>query len=227
MPTLVRPVSPTSPEWNKLVSESHQSSLFVLPEWLEAEEAKPILIGALSYGQLAAGLVAYEEAFLSSAPYQGLLLTAGATPRIVSSLIDWLEGVGGCIALWNAPSMLDVRPFQVRSTPWQTHIKYTHMLMSPSPPSEHIALTLVDEHPEEVPPWYEDIPQIRTYRLGDGWVTWGKDLQDRGYVLEYGGSFLPIVEELVKQVKSVDFCCTEGWTKRFSPKLRTVYGVIR
>jgi hypothetical protein len=216
-----------SPEWLKLVSESHQSSLFVLPEWLEAEEAHPILIGAFSYGQLAAGVVAYESAFGSDAPYQGLLLTAGATPRIVGNLIDWLEGVGGCVALWSAPSMLDVRPFTTRETPWKTHIRYTNMLMSPTPPSQHVALRLEDEHPEDVPSYYENIPQIRTYSLGEGRVTWGKDLQDRGYVLSYEGNFMPIVEELVTQVQSVDLCTCDGWTKKFHPKLRTLYGCIR
>ena len=79
------------------------------------------------------------------------------------------------------------------------------------------------------PEWFEEVDAITLWghEKVDGKVLWGVDPQNRGYYLHGDGDVIPIVEGLIRMNGSADLSGTEGWKRQFSPKLRTIYGMIR
>lgn len=237
MSVLVRPVDPRSSEWGRLAELSHQTSLYVTPEWLEAD--RPMIIGAFDRGELVTGLVAHDVAeYPLGSPYQGLLLSAHSRPAATEALISWLEGVGGAPAVWNAPSMVDIRPFQERVDSghfWATHIRYTfftdRQAVDPLPESvekteERYARILGPKSPRSMRRCFE-IDAVKFYENEDGGlVVWGEDLQGRGYFLAGDGRVGRLISQLINAYHSSDLNGTPEWARPFKPKLRTSYGLV-
>ena len=236
MSSIVRPVDPLSPEWEELSKISHNTSLFVTPDWLSQEKGV-MVVGHFAEGKLTTGMVASESLAKGPvAPYQGLLTTNRSNFKTVSQLVEWLEGVGGFPVVWNAPSLIDVRPWYARQgSRWLTQIKYTYYTYSPQVSMEAVEdLYLIPKGRDEIvemgaPEWFEEMDAITLWghERVDGKVLWGVDPQNRGYYLHGDGDVIPIVEGLIRMNGSADLSGTEGWKRQFSPKLRTIYGMIR
>lgn len=236
MSSMVRPVDPDSNEWEELSKISHNTSLFVTPEWLSQEKGV-MVVGHFIEGKLTTGMVASESLAKGPvAPYQGLLTTNRSNFKTVSQLVEWLEGVGGFPVVWNAPSLIDVRPWYARQgSRWLTQIKYTYYTYTPQASMEAVeGLVPLETTGEllndmEAPEWFEDMESIMPWghEDGDGKVLWGVDPQNRGYYLHGKGDVTPIIEGLIRMNESADLGGTEGWKRQFSPKLRTIYGMIR
>lgn len=229
----VKPVEPADPAWLKLIQESHQTSLFVMPEWLEL--SKQVVIGCFDGKDIITGLVAREAHIHNQfCPYQGLLLSARSTYRSVTDLLDWLEGIGGIPAVHNAPSLVDVRPWYRRPNAiWTTIINYTYMTDSrgmasgyPEPYPDPMEKTdaLRDEFSQQA---LFDLESVSIIGGPDGKVMVGKDLQHRHYVFDAVGDFIPVVEYIGRHFQ-LELMGTEGkWKKSLRPKLRTHYTMVR
>ena len=216
---------------------SHQTSLFVSSSWLNAD--RPVVIGAFENGELISGCVAREFSDTPCAPYQGLLLSARSKPAHTHALLDWLEGIGGMPVVWNAPSLIDIRPFLERAdrgVVWKEHIRYTMYLSAPRVGSiapepcektneriQRLAGTMAPGNMGRV--LLADV--VAFYTDGDALVAWGVDSQNRGYVVASDGPAIPLIEQLIPTVDSVDLGGTPGWARKYNPKLRTFYGCIR
>ena len=227
-------MDPNSPEWKSLLEKSHNTSLYVTPDWLEQE--KLIVGGLFANGELTTGIVAQEGLSVNGAPYQGVLTTNRSNFASVSKLVEWLEGFGGFPMVWNAPSLIDVRPFQTRKdSRWLTHINYTFYSYPPNGSMEGVEELQEVEKKVDVldsmgaPGWMSLVEDIKLWTLPnvDGMVLWGVDPQDRGYYLYGYGHVIPIMDVLTRMHQSADLSGTEGWKKRYYTKLRTIYGMIR
>ena len=236
MSSMVRPVDPLSPEWEELSKISHNTSLFVTPAWLSQEKGV-MVVGHFIEGKLTTGMVASESLAKGPvAPYQGLLTTNRSNFKTVSQLVEWLEGVGGFPVVWNAPSLIDVRPwYSMQGSRWLTQIKYTYYTYRSLASMEAVeglfSIPKRDEVLAEMgaPEWFEEMDSIILWghEEHDGQVLWGVDQQDRGYYLYGKGEIIPIMRGLVDMNESADLSGTEGWKRQVSPKLRTIYGMIR
>lgn len=219
------------------MATSHQTSLFVSSKWLNAD--RPVVIGAFENGELISGCVAREFSDTPCAPYQGLLLSARSKPAHTHALLDWLEGIGGMPVVWNAPSLIDIRPFLERptnGTVWKEHIRYTYFVSTPMPglPPE-LVVEKTNERLQRLAGSLAPGNMVRClladdvliYEDGDALVAWGVDPQNRGYLVAYDGPYIPLAKKLIKSVDSCDLGGTPSWAKELGPKLRTFYGCIR
>jgi hypothetical protein len=234
---VVRPCNPESLEWEKLVQTSHQTSLFVSSSWLNAD--RPVVIGAFENGELISGVVAREFSDTPCAPYQGLLLSARSKPVHTHALLDWLEGIGGMPVVWNAPSLIDIRPFLERADKgvvWKEHIRYTYFVSTPFVvPHPELGAEKTNERIQRLagslaPGNVSRVLMadcVSLYEDGDALVAWGVDAQGRGYLVAFDGPYVPLAKRLIKSVESCDLGGTPSWAKEFGPKLRTSYGCVR
>ncbi len=185
-------------------------------------------------------MVAREFSETPFAQYQGLLLSARSKPVHTHALLDWIEGIGGMPVVWNAPSLIDIRPFLERAdrgVVWKEHIRYTYFINMPScltTPTElgvektnerihRLAGSLAPGNVSRV--LMADC--VSLYADGDALVAWGVDAQGRGYLVAYDGPYVPLAKRLIKSVSSCDLGGTPAWAKEFGPKLRTSYGCVR
>lgn len=235
MSVLVRPCNVESTEWKRLTAHSHQTSLFVDSKWLAAD--RPVVIGAFEGGELIAGLVARDVSEGAIAPYQGLLLSARTYPAAIDALIEWVEGIGGAPVVWNAPSLVDIRPFQNRikhGRIWTIHVRYTYFVSAYSANSG--GLSPVEKTNERVQRLAGSLLPgtlsrclladcVAFYEDGDALVAWGVDAQKRGYLVAWAGPHIPLAKRLIRTVASADLNGTPSWAKEFAPKLRTSYGL--
>lgn len=237
MSITVRSCPMPNSEWESLAQTSHQTSLFVSSSWLAAD--RPVVIGAFENGHLVSGLVSHEFTEVAAAPYQGLVLSARSRPAHTHALLEWVEGIGGMPIIWNAPSLVDIRPFLERASNgviWQTHIRYTYFVENRGP---------LDAPPESCPKTNERINRLTgtlspgnmgrclladcvdLYEDGDALVAWGVDAQGRGYLVAGAGYYIPLAKRLCGAVESADLGGTPSWAKDLNPRLRTSYGLVR
>ena len=195
------------PRWAKLIYTSHQTSLFVLPEWLDHfADQLAIAVVEDSAGRWRAGVVAQRTAApIPFFAYAGLLLTRREDPAAVSLLLGWLEEAhpGACVV--NAPSLIDIRPFAWRAVKsgaiWTDRILYTMYTGKTTrpfpdmPPPESTCPPLL--------PGLEDILDFDSVSLVSG-VVWGVDLQNRGYAIAASPGAEGVVWSLAQQHPTAD-----------------------
>jgi len=195
------------PRWMKLVETSHQTSIFVLPEWLEHFRDKlAIAVVEDSAGRWRAAVVAQR----SSAPipffaYAGLLLTRREDPAAVSLLLGWLEEEhpGACVV--NAPSLIDIRPFAWRSVKsgaiWTDRILYTFYTGRNTRPFPD--MPVAESVPPPLLPGLGELLGLDSVHMVSG-VVWGVDKQDRGYCIASSPGSEGVVWELAQRHPSAD-----------------------
>lgn len=213
-------------DWLDLITRSHQTSLFMLPEWLSLHRDELDILAAYdTNGKIAAGLVSSlvpdEHTFV---PYRGLLMTRREMPGVVRALLAETEKVEGHVHITNAPSLVDILPFQWRwheaDKLWSDSVRYTmffdrnsrpfHDLDPSSEPTpisgsvvvEQALRLLVDSvggHAAEL----ERLSQLESTQLwsddDNNIVLWGTDLQDRGYFIAGTPKCSGLVVELAKR----------------------------
>lgn len=123
----------------------------------------------------------------------------------------------------NAPSMIDVRPFYFRAPDalWSASIGYT--VLAPRAPVRGPAPDMVEPAGLPLPAKVLTAANVRTYADKRGIVTWGIDLQNRGYLLYYEGDVIKLVAALLAQHESSDLGKPEPWMWALDGKLRTTY----
>lgn len=239
-------------DWMDLIARSHQTSLFVLPEWLALyQDELDIMAVQASNGELIAGLVTH----LSTEPlpyimYSGMLLTRREMPMPASLLLEAAEQPRVPLHVINSPAGLDIRPFQWRvhrsGALWADSVKYTFFYDEKSSrPFDDIAPST---NPREVPVSDEalsrlgevvgrddiervaDLNSVKLYENDEGEIgLWGTDLQDRGYFIAGTPKCSGLVVQLAKKCRSgADLygCNSEMMNRKkrvYGAKLRTYY----
>ena len=222
------------PRWTSLIQVSHQTSIFVLPEWLEHFESQ-LVIAAVedSSGRWRAAVVAQRGPEpIPFFAYAGLLLSRREDPAAVSLLLGWLEKEhpGSCVV--NAPSLVDIRPFNWRAQKtgalWTDRVSYTFFTGKNTRPFPDMPA------PESVPPPLLDgldtLLDLDSVSLVSG-VVWGVDLQDRGYAIAASPGTEGVVWALAQQHPSADlFGCNSATSNRkkrvYGAQLRTYYRMM-
>lgn len=131
--------------------------------------------------------------------------------------------------MWNAPSLVDIRPFQDKG--WRESIRYTYFVTSPPEsggpaPVDKTAKRYATLGVEGKARVCLQAECVSFFEDEGGLVAWGQDAQDRGYLLGFAGDHVPLVKRLIATVKDADLGGTWGWAKALKPKLRTSYGCI-
>lgn len=244
----VRP--PKGSEWQELIQKSHQTSMYVSEDWIEIGGLKRLV--AVSMGSVLAG-VAYSLGHQPPpfVPYAGLLLTKREQPNIVRALLEAVEDESGIVSIWNAPALVDVRPFiwryQEDKRLWRFDLRYQFFLDKNCRPFDDLVL---GSPPEESPGFHRstnmffndeeevilerilNLKGIRHYlNKQGGEAVIGSDLQNRGYLILAGGNWAGLVYQLAQKFDSFDLgganSARMNKDKRiFGAKLRTVYGCI-
>ena len=124
----VVPVTASSNDWQVLIRDSHQTSLYVLPEWIAIHPVK--LFVAKKGSSVVGGIVASRGITpLPMVPYQGMLLLRKEDREVAQALLSHVERLSHPVSVWNPPALVDIRPFTWRfwdaQQLWQHEIKYT------------------------------------------------------------------------------------------------------
>ena len=227
-----------------LITRSHQTSLFVLPEWIDLYKDDLELLGVEDRGRLVAGCVAQLTSKpLAFVPYQGMLLTRREHPAAARMMLEELEKLETATVI-NAPSLVDVRPFFWRlhegGGAWFGHIQYTFFTSENTRPFSDMptssdpfiiaeAWKIFEDQLPEHPLWLEQMDSVRSYANHEGGcVMWGTDLQDRGYLIASCGNAEGLAWKLAQRHPSTDLygCNSPAMNKRkrvFGGTLRTYY----
>ena len=249
-------ISRTSEDWRYLIEHSHQTSLYVLPEWLALHDVG--LLGAYKGNNIHGGAVVVPfRNPLPYVPYQGLLQFHKEDHEVAAALIEGAEGFGRPLSIWNGPSLVDIRPFTWRfwdaKILWNPTVRYTY-ICDRSSELENRARALVTQKPVEEEAgmeWFEgwkeqawvgqnDIDQMeqivgfestKVYSDEDATVVWGVDLQNRGYYLASVGKPTNVIAHLIKQHPSSDMVGANSperakFKRSFGGLLRTYYGMV-
>lgn len=207
----VVPLRADSEDLDALVARSHQTSLYVTREWREAFPSAAIY-GAYTNDELSAAI--FVEASPLPMPfvgYRGLLLSRREQVAIANRLIAAAEKVPHA-TVWNAPSLVDLRPFFWRypSATWRADVRYTLFLdrnCRPYRPLEIVEFEQADD-PGECPiewtyPGFDVVSRLSstlTYRSETATLMVGVDPQDRAYVIAGWG---PRLDDLTWSVASL------------------------
>jgi hypothetical protein len=207
MKTIIKKIDPADPALDTLVERSHQTSLYVLREWREAIPSYAIL-GAYTNDALEAAMFVEKGPLpLPFIGYRGVLLTRREQVPVLTALLAEAEKIPhACV--WNAPAMVDVRPFFWRyPVLWKTDIRYTIFLDRTCRPFRELADIPLHESAAQgsLPDWAIDdvaevfekvqgLSSVLTYTAGDGTIMIGQDAQGRGY---YVAGWGPEVDSMV------------------------------
>lgn len=222
------------PRWTQLIKTSHQTSLFVLPEWLDHfRNLLAVAVVEDSSGRWRAAVVAQRGPEpIPFFAYAGLLLTRREDPAAVNLLLGWLEEShpGSCVV--NAPSMLDIRPFAWRANKsgaiWTDRIMYTMFTGKGTRP-----------FPDMPPPkstgppllhGLEELLGFDSVSLVSG-VVWGVDYQDRGYAIAASPGTEGVVWALAQRHPTADLfgANSSAMNRRkrvYGAQLRTYYRMV-
>lgn len=231
---------PRSSGWRKLVQQSHQTSPFVAPEWIEwlGENAQYLLAVEGRHG-FEAGLVLQPPATaLPLTLYQGLLMTRREQPTVIRALLEAAESFRPGWQAVNAPSLVDVRPFFWRfheaQQLWVPDIRYTFFVDERTRPFQDAApaprslaapaatadldafpqLTGIDTAPPGVYTVEGSNPDCR--------ILWTKDAQGRGYFIAGEGPCEGLVLALAQKCpQGVDLY---GANSRAMNRRKRLYG---
>lgn len=239
-------------DWLNLIGRSHQTSMFVLPEWLALyKDDLDIMAVQAANGELIAGLVTT----LSTEPlpyimYAGMLLTRREMPIPAGLLLEAAEQPRVPLHVTNSPAGIDIRPFQWRlgrvGAMWADTVRYTFFYdernarpfddLAPSTnereiPASDEALRRLDEVVGR-----GDIERLiglestKLYENDEGEIVlWGTDLQDRGYNIAGTSKCSGLVVQLAKKCRAgADLygCNSETMNRKkrvYGAKLRTYY----
>ncbi len=237
-------------DWDELITKSHQTSLFVMRDWLALYQDSLDILAAYDHsGNIIAGLVTQlTPEPLPFVPYQGLLLTRREMPGVARALLEEAERIESHIHITNAPSLVDIRPFKWRwnesSKLWSDSVHYTMLFDATSRPfddiedsSEPEELDLDEDH---LPRFIDsvgdalwpimELPSVKIYtNTADEMVVWGTDRQNRGYYIAGTPRCSGLVVALAKrheQGADLYGCNSPSMNKRkrvYGAKLRTYY----
>lgn len=222
------------------MATSHQTSLFVTSPWTKLHEGVHVF-GFYERDKLTAGLIVQERlARLPYLPYQGLLLDRRENPAAITALLAVVEHeLGDHFAVWNAPAMLDVRPFQDFGT--SDRIEYTYYT-SPNDDMDRPENLTIHAGPGtewsdkliEASPYPEHLdmlmrfPDTAILETPEGAIVWGTDSQNRGYLLAAVGAWVPIVRAACNTVNDADLGSAVAAMRRCGRvKLRSIYGCVK
>lgn len=223
-------IEPESKDWKRLIEKSHQTSLYVLPDWIHLHDVA--MFGCYRGTNICGGGVGVplvNPAF--NIPYQGLLQFHKEDHKVAKALLEKIEDVGRPISVWNAPSLVDVRPFiwrwwDTRKIIWQPRIRYTYICADDTTLEPRArALVTDNEVIEETGDGWWDVwkdqawvgpmdievmekilgfSSVRVFTDRLGWVIWGVDLQERGYYLGSVGPPTNILHHLLRRHATSD-----------------------
>lgn len=219
----------SSSTWHHLIQSSHQATLYVRPEWMALHPVHAFV--ATNGSEPVGGIVAADGLHpLTFIPYQGLLLRKREDRETAQALISHVERLDRPVSVWNAPSLVDIRPFTWRwydaQVLWQHDIRYTYICSRDTrfEPRHQTNVTGKPVTLEEGTSWFEDwvkqpwvseydpgymvkilgMPSTKVYTDGDATVVWGEDLQGRGYYLASIGRPTNVLAWLIQQHDSSD-----------------------
>jgi hypothetical protein len=235
----VVPIKPTSDNWYRLVRDSHQGSLYVLPEWIALH---PVQLFAAKKGSTVVGgiVVANDLTPLSAIPYQGMLLLRRDDQEVSEALLARVEALPRPVSVWNPPSLVDIRPFNWRFREahelWQADIRYTYMCDRNSRMERRQEHSITGEEVKEITSldWFrewselywvteEDIenmekilrmPMVNVYGDSSCAVVWAVDHQDRGYYIASLGQAANTLHTLIKRHDTTDLVGCNSRTGR-------------
>jgi len=251
----VEEADPRGEKWATLIRASHQSSLYVMPEWMELHPCFPFL--AFQGSEPCGGIVAIPGIFPAPfIPYQGLLLRKREDRETAQALLSHVERLPRPLSVWNPPSLIDIRPFTWRwydaQTLWQHDIRYTYICDRDSRLEPRAQTNVTDKPIAEVTgpewfdawqqqPWVESrdvdlmikilaMPSTTVYTDGDSTVVWGEDLNERGYYIASVGRPTNVLHRLIKDHDSTDLVgCNSPqralFKRGFGGHLRTTYAM--
>jgi hypothetical protein len=233
-------VTANSDDWQTLIRDSHQTSLYVLPEWVALHPVK------LSRGLTPPTMI----------PYQGMLCLWRDDRDVAQALIERIEQLPHPVSVWNPPALVDIRPFTWRfwdaQQIWQHEIKYTFICDKDSRMERRAEYKVTGYEVKEITDldWYrrwEDLPWVtaedcaimeqilkmpctKVYGDPDGTVVWCVDNQDRGYYVASIGQVTNVLATLIKRHRSSDLVgCNSPerslFKRGFGGHLRTYYGM--
>ena len=225
-----------------LLTRSHQTSLYVLPEWLDAFPPAAIY-GAYRDERLTAAL--FVEKGLAPPPfvqYRGLLLTRKEQPSEAAALLQEAEKMGR-VSVWNAPSLVDIGPFSWRhpEAVWKPDVRYTYIIdrATARPLRDYRAVEYWEEMPKDLPPLELDLqapfltilnfPSTLTFRSATATLVCGVDRQKRGfYIAGWGVELDALTWAIAQRFESFDMGGANSPKMRsrkrnFGGRLRTCY----
>jgi len=220
-----------SDKWTQLIETSHQTSLFVLPEWLDLFRDKlAVAVVEDSAGRWRAGVVAQlSPEAIPFYQYAGLLLTRREDPAAVHMLLEWLEEKHPGAVVVNSPALVDVRPFTWRSMKsgalWVDRIRYTMFTDKSSRPFPDMPAPAATESPDLT--GLMELHDSLGVLQASG-VTWGVDAQNRAYILAASPGSEGVVWDICQKHPTTDLlgCNSPGMNRRkrvFGARLRTYY----
>lgn len=219
-----------SKDWQTLISKSHQTSLYVTPEWMAIHPHRCYI--AYKGNNVAAGIVVnpgtHAPYFI---PYQGVLQLHKEDHKVVGAMLEAVqEDFDDPISVWNPPSLVDTRPFGwqwfTNKVLWTPTIKFTYFCTPASRMEPRARANITGKQVEKTcdPGWFDEwkkepwvgaldeeimervlgFTSTECWTDGDGWVVWGTDLQDRGYYLASVGKPTNVLAFLINECPSTD-----------------------
>lgn len=238
-------------DWDELITKSHQTSLFVMRDWLNLYQDNLDILAAYDHqGRIIAGLVSQlTPEPLPFVPYQGLLLTRREMPGVARALLEETERIESHVHVVNAPALVDIRPFKWRwnesSKLWSDSVLYTMLFDRTSRPFDDLGessvpVELIERTFENCQKLNDSVgvdvlpvallPSVRLFTNdANDLVLWGTDKQDRGYYIAGTPKCSGLVVALAKRhAQGADLygCNSPSMNKRkrvFGAKLRTYY----
>jgi len=226
----VCPIDPLSKDWRRLVDRAAQQTIYLQTEWLALHDVKIYAAykGTDIHGAVVVAPTSYPLPYV---PYQGIVQRYKEDWDVADALIAEAEEVGRPVSVWNAPPMVDVRPFawrwwNERKVMWSPCIRYTYFCY-PDTRLENRHRALITDAPvveEDRFDWFEQwkaqpwvgpmdaemmdkilgLATVRVYTDYKAWVVWGVDMQDRGYYLASVGEPTNVIYWLIRQHASTD-----------------------
>ena len=222
-------VDPKGKEWRHLIGESYQSTLYTMPEWMGLHPVTALIAfqGSEPQGGM---VVASSLTPLALVPYQGLLLLKREDKVASECLIMEAEKLKRPLSVWNAPHLVDIRPFTWRwfdsKVMWQHDIRYTYICHQHAQMEARSMANVTNAKVEREEgrewfgkwkdqPWVTDeisrlmekilgFASVEVWHDGDAHVIWGTDVNKRGYYLGSVGKPTNVLASLIKRHDTTD-----------------------